>query len=131
MNRRPLGVTIVGVLILIFGILGLIGGIAALIALFVGSRPADGDQSWLANLVAVIFTMLISVIYLAVARGILIGQNGARVIVGIVTVIGLIGSIIGLFTVGFGVIVPMVIQVVILVILFGSSGSAYFRRSVY
>lgn len=126
MNRRPVGVTVVGILILIAGILGIIGALSGLLGLFAGSS-AEG-----ALLVVTIIDLLIGVVYLAVAKGIFSGSRGARLVVAIVTVLGLVVSVILLFGGGaalvFGLI-SIVIKIAILWILYGAKGKAFFERS--
>lgn len=126
MNRRPVGVTIVGILILINGILAIIGGIGGLIGLF-----ADTGAEGVILLVTII-DLVFGIIYLAVAKGIFSGSRGARLIVGIVTVLGLIVSVILLFEGGAVLVfalISIVIKILILWILYGAKGKAFFEQS--
>lgn len=126
MNRRPVGVTIVGILILIAGILGIIGALSGLLGLFADSGAEGG------LLVLTIIDLVFGVIYLAVAKGIFSGSRGARLVVAIVTVLSLVANVILLFGGGaflaFG-LVTIVIKIVILWILYGAKGKAFFEQS--
>lgn len=104
---RPIGVTIVGIIILIQGILGLLLGIIALFNLW--------DNI---NIIVAIVSLIVAIIYLAVARGLFQGRNGARIIVMIVTVISLIGAIVMLFSdqVGTGIWTGLVAVVVLAIL---------------
>ena len=81
---RPFGVTIVWLLILLTGVLGLLAGILILF-----NRNADNTAGLWYGLV----TILISVIYLLVARGIANGSRVSRLIVGALTLLSLVGGI--------------------------------------
>jgi uncharacterized membrane protein HdeD (DUF308 family) len=115
---RPIGVTIVGIIILIQGILGLILGILSLFNLW--------DD---VHIVAAIIAVVVSIIYLAVARGLFVGSNGARIIVMIVSVLALIGGIILLFTsmVGAG-IWQALIAIIVIAILSTGHAKAFFQN---
>lgn len=126
MNRRPIGVTIVGILILIAGILGIIGALAGLIGLFAESGREGG------LLLVTIIDLIFGIIYLAVAKGIFSGSRGARLIVGIITVLGLIVSVILLFGGGAALVlglISIIIKILILWILYGAKGKAFFEQS--
>lgn len=117
-GKRPVGVSVIGVLMVIFGILGVI---SAIISLF---NFKDN-----VGLISAIFLGLIALIYLAVARGVLAGSPGARMIVAIVTFISLI---VGIFTLIFASdmrmngLVQAVVAVVILAILYSKKAQAFF-----
>jgi O-antigen/teichoic acid export membrane protein len=115
---RPIGVTIIGVLMVIYGIIGVI---TAFITLF---NMQDN-----VGLVSAIVIGVVSVIYLAVARGILRGSRGARLIIAIVTVISLI---VGILTLIFSAdlrltgLVQAAFAAVILLILYSKRAQAFF-----
>lgn len=115
---RPIGVTIVGIIILIQGILGLLLGIVALFNLW--------DNI---NIIVAIVSLIVAIIYLAVARGLFQGRNGARIIVMIVTIISLIGGIIMLFSdqVGSG-IWTCIVAIVVLAILNTGRAKLFFLQ---
>lgn len=81
---RPLGVTLVGVLIVIYGLLIVLSGI-------LGVFNADVRAS--VGLITIIFMLVIGLIYLAVAKGIFDGNNFSRLLVGIITVVSLLMGI--------------------------------------
>jgi hypothetical protein len=116
MNPRPVGVTVVGILVVIFGILGIVVGILG----FIGGETAG----W--GLVALLISILIGVVYLLVAKGLFNGNNLSRLVVAIVSVIGLIAGFISLFS-NFGSgIVQMLWSAVILVLLYTAKARAFF-----
>jgi drug/metabolite transporter (DMT)-like permease len=117
---RPGGVTLVGVLIVIAGIFGLLGG---LLGLF--NADARAGLGILSLLIAVV----VSVIYLAVAKGIFDGNNFSRLLVGIVTVINLIGGVIALIFVSAARVngfVSIIFALIILALLYNRRASAFF-----
>jgi hypothetical protein len=81
---RPLGVTLVFILILIAGVLGLVAGVLVLF-----NRGDNQTVGWTYGLV----TIAISLIYLLVARGIAHGSRVSRLIVGLITLLSLAGGI--------------------------------------
>lgn len=78
-GARPFGVTLVGVIIVIEGILGLVAAVFALL------NFKDN-----VGLFSAIILGAISLVYLLVAKGLFNGNSGSRLIVGIVTVIALL-----------------------------------------
>jgi hypothetical protein len=116
MGPRPVGVTIVGILIVIAGILGIVVSILG----FIGGETAG----W--GITILIVGLLISLIYLLVAKGIFNGNRGSRLIVAIVTVIGLITGFFALFS-NFGSgIVQMIWSVIILALLYAGRAKEFF-----
>lgn len=78
---RPIGVTIVGILIVIGG-LGII--LTGVLNLF------NEEVRLSVSIVVLILMLVIGLIYLAVAKGIFDGNNFARLLVGVITVINLL-----------------------------------------
>ncbi len=78
---RPIGVTIVGILIVIGGIGLFLSGV---INLF------NDEVRLSVSIVVLIFMIVLGLIYLAVAKGIFDGNNFARLLVGVITVINLL-----------------------------------------
>lgn len=126
MNQRPVGVTVVGVLVLIAGVFYAVGGILALV-----SEVGLGIEDFAA---LPIILLVFGLIYLLVAKGLFDGSPVAQLVVGIVTVLALIGLVINLFAGGIkaeeipGFVVAAAINLLILVILFGAKGRAFFSR---
>jgi hypothetical protein len=116
MNTRPVGVTVVGILIVIAGILGIVVGVLG----FIGGETLG----W--GVLVLVLSIVIGIIYLLVAKGIFNGNSISRLIVGIVTVIGLISGIFSLFgNFGSGV-VQIIWSVVILVLLYSGRAKEFF-----
>lgn len=117
-GARPVGVTIIGAVIVIEGILLLIGGV---LGLFMGQ---DGVP-WLVPVI----TGVIGLIYVLVARGLFRGSGGARLIVGILTLIALV---IGVWTLLFysGIriqgLIQALIAIIILMVLWSPKAKAFF-----
>lgn len=123
--KRPVGVTIVGILIVVEAVLLLVGGLASLIA-----YAGDSERLGSGLLITTIVLMVFGLIYALVAKGIFGGSPGARLVVGIITVLALIASVVDLF-VGINVvavIISIIIKLVILWILYGTSGKEFFTR---
>jgi hypothetical protein len=78
---RPIGVTIVGILVLLGGLFLVIAAVAGLF---------DPEVRLGASIVTLIVMTVLGLVYLAVARGIFTGNNFSRAIVGIVSVVNLV-----------------------------------------
>ncbi|MFM8895228.1 MAG: hypothetical protein ACKOE2_07610 [Actinomycetales bacterium] len=115
---RPLGVSLVAILILLVGLGMIIRGILGLV------NGGEGP----AGIVVAIVLLIVGVIYLLVSKGIWNGNRGSRLIVAILTLIALIGSVFTLFNPGeLAVsIVQIAVSVVILALLFGGKARTYF-----
>lgn len=117
-GARPIGVTIIGFVVIIEGILGLI---AAIFGLF---NIKDNT-----GLIASIILGIIALIYLAVARGLFAGGGGSRLIVGIVTFVSLI---LGIWTLLFNTdariqgLIQALIAIIVLMVLYGPRARAFF-----
>jgi lysylphosphatidylglycerol synthetase-like protein (DUF2156 family) len=120
---RPVGVTIVGILIVISGILIIIGGVMNLF---------NEEVRLSVSIVVLILMLVIGLIYLAVAKGIFDGNNFARLLVGVITVINLL---VGLYHAIFiellrwNGIVQAVIALIILGLLFSRRATEFFTSS--
>jgi hypothetical protein len=118
---RPVGVTIVGVIILIQGALGLV---LALLAWFGADNPPGAVMG------ASIGTIIASVVYLLVAKGIFNGNNLSRLLVGIVTVISIAAGVVAVFAERIGVGAGQVIVgLIVLFLLYNRRASAFFAAS--
>jgi hypothetical protein len=117
---RPLGVTLVFVVILISGLLAVISG---LLRLF----DRGNNNTTLATAGV---TIVIGLIYLLVAKGIAGGSRGARFVVAIVTVLSLVGYVYLLFTTN-GLVLTLVIQIllglIVLGLLYSARATLFFR----
>lgn len=90
--RRPGLVTLLVVLVVISGILAVIGGVLLLIVGIGTGVDVDGMTGGVVIALAIL-TILIGVIYLAVAKGLSDGNPVSRTIVAIVTVINLVTNV--------------------------------------
>lgn len=114
--KRPFGVTLVGLVIIISGILAVIGGIVGFF---------DGvTLGW--GVVALILDIIIGIIYIALARGIFAGSAGARAIIALITVFYIIVGIIHLFDFTVLGVWQIIIGLVILALLFGGRAREFF-----
>jgi lysylphosphatidylglycerol synthetase-like protein (DUF2156 family) len=137
--RRPFGVTLLVVLIVIQGLLGVVGGITV-IALrhresFLRDVSSDANHLVTSNdlLTYGIIAIVFGVIYLLVARGLAHGNGFARFLVAIVSLLNLIGGIYlaverrgTLRTQG---ITEAVIAFIVLAILFSGRANRFFREN--
>lgn len=120
MTERPFGVSLLTILIVIYGISAVITGLLGLFSIF-------GDLGT-GLLIASIFAIILGLIYLAVAKGLWNGSSGARMIVTIITVIALIVGIFNLFssqTLWYG-IWSIVVSLIVLYLLFNARAKAFF-----
>jgi hypothetical protein len=118
METRPVGVTVVGILIVIAGILGIVVGILG----FVSGETAG----W--GIAILITSLIVGLIYLLVAKGIFNGNRGSRLIVAIFTVIGIITGFFALFTSFSDGLVRIVWGVVIMALLYAGKAKAFFAN---
>lgn len=120
---RPMGVTLVGVIIVIDGLLGVLLGVLGLFNL----NDAVGAGIW-----GVIVSMVIGIIYLLVAKGIFDGNRISRLIVAILTVINLLKGISYLFA-GREIIVngliDIIVALIVLYLLYGGKARVFFASS--
>lgn len=127
MNKRPAGVTIIGGIIVVLGVIYILGGFLALI-----SEIGLGIDDFV---LFPILMLLFGLIYVLVARGLFRGSRGAQLVVGIVTVIALIGTVVTAFYPPITVdsIVSMaiaaLIDLLILGVLFGRKGQMFFSAT--
>ncbi|MFM8351072.1 MAG: hypothetical protein ACKN9D_08370 [Actinomycetales bacterium] len=115
---RPLGVTLLAILILLVGLGMIIRGILGLV---------NGGEGG-AGIVVALVLIIVGAIYLLVSKGIWNGNRGSRLIVAILTLIALIGSVFTLLDPGELVasVVQIVVSLVILALLFAGKARAYF-----
>ncbi len=120
---RPVGVTIVGILIVISGILIIIGGVMNLF---------NEEVRLSVSIVVLILMLVIGLIYLAVAKGIFDGNNFARLLVGVITVINLLVGLSPATPVEllrWNGVVQAVIALIILGLLFSRRATEFFTSS--
>ena len=107
-RSRPLGITIIAIIMAIQGILGLIGGIMLLVS---GAGPGAMGLG--------IFTLILGVLYLILAWGLWTLQAWAFWTTVVIEVIALINGILGLISGQTGVgILSIVLPLIILIYLF-------------
>ncbi len=120
-KSRPFGVTLVFLLILIVGVLGLIAGILVLF-----NRGDNQALGWTYGITMIV----ISAIYLLVAKGIANGSRVSRLIVGIITLISLVGGIwVALVASGSRLtgVVQAALALLILFMLYNARASRFFH----
>lgn len=116
-GSRPFGVTLVGLLIVLSGIVIIIG---SLVAFFSGDSAGVG-------LVALIVSLLIGLIYVGLARGIFHGSSGARMVVALLTVISIIDGVLHLFTFLWLGLWQVLAGLIILGLLYSARAKEFFR----
>lgn len=117
-GSRPIGVTLVFIIILIEGVFALIGGIVGLFA-----------KDMNLPLISALILVLVGIVYLAVAKGLANGNSFSRLLVGIVTVIAFIGGIWTLLTASGQRItgaVEAVIALIVLALLYSGKAKQFF-----
>ncbi len=130
--RRPGLVTLLVVLVVLGGILSVIGGIALI---FFKDNPdvvvetgSSGVGLW-----AGLGTIIVGLIYLAVAKGLSNGNGFSRLIVAIVSLVSIIGGFwVGITQVGNGALSgwsSVFWAVIILLILYSPKANAFFRTN--
>lgn len=116
--QRPIGVSVVAILILLTGIGLLVRGVLGLV------RGGEGS----AGMVVAIILLVVGLAYALVAKGIWNGNKASRLIVLILSLIAIVGSVIAFSEPGERVvsIVQIVIALVILALLYGRRAREYF-----
>lgn len=118
-GTRPIGVSIITIIIVISGVLGVIAGVLALL------NFKDN-----VGLVSGLIVAVVGLIYLLVAKGLWNGSGGARLIVAIVTVISLINAVWTMIAIDgqqrFSGIGSAIVAIIVLAILYGKKANAYF-----
>lgn len=128
--KRPSGVTLVSVFVVISGVLYVILGLVAGIAATGTSNEPTGGQA--TALIPGIAILVLGLVELAVARGIFRGSNGARVIVAIVNALTIVAGFFAAVGLGSQVgtsIGPVIIAIIVLVLLYSRSANEFFARS--
>ena len=129
--RRPAGVTLLVVLILIGGVLEILGGVILILghnnATVLRETGRSGNVLFSAGVVAIV----VGLIYLLVSRGLAHGNGFTRLIVGLLSLLSLVAGVITSLT-QYGTlrtqgIVSAVIAFVILVLLYSRRANAFFR----
>ena len=116
MGPRPVGVTIVGILIVLMAIYGIFFSIAGFI-----SGNTEGLGLWV-----LLLGLVVALIYLLVAKGIFNGNRGSRLVVAIFTVLALIAGIFSLSeNLGDG-LVRVLVSVLILALLYAGRAKEFF-----
>jgi hypothetical protein len=128
MIPRPVGVTIVGVLIVISGIFAILGGILAFF-----NRTSLSEEAEALGLAmspfSLILTIIVGIIYLLVAKGLFNGNNFSRLVVGIITGISLLVGLFHLLFVSglrWAGLIQMIFALVILGLLYSRRASEFF-----
>ncbi|MCX6415072.1 MAG: hypothetical protein NTU77_10800 [Actinobacteria bacterium] len=114
-GARPFGVTLVGIIIVIGGIMNLITAVLTLFGM--------GDKGFTASIFAALLIGIIGIIYLAVAKGIFDGNNGSRLIVAIISIIDIILGVFIFFNGGFA---QILISILVLILLYSAKAKAFF-----
>jgi len=125
MTERPLGVTIIGILWILSGLLALFGGmgIAALGSLVAG--PIGG----IIGLGLGVALLVIGIIEIVLVIGCFKRWGWVWTVGDIVTIISLLMGIVNLFRTGAGALLGIVISIVILWYLFRENVKKYFGKA--
>ena len=119
---RPFGVTLVGILVVLSGLLYVVTGV-------IGLFSADMRAGF--GLITLILILVIGLIYLAVANGLFAGNNFSRLLVGLFTVISLLIGIFELIFISgarWHGLWAAVFSLIILGFLFSRNATLFFTR---
>ena len=130
---RPIGVTIVAVLLFVTGIIGVIAGIGGLVAGVNGTSAVVEGTAVNSYGVAILggWLLLSGILSIVLAFGILRGNRVARIIVTILQILNLVSFVTTLVQGGatWAVIVNGILQIAILALLWvGDQTKAFFAR---
>ena len=121
---RPIGVTVVGILVILAGLSYVISGILAIF---------NADLRASVGLLSIIVVLVLGLIYLAVAKGLFDGNNFSRLLVGIVTVVGLLFGIFQLIFVSgarWNGLFSAIFSLIILALLFSRKATLFFTARI-
>lgn len=121
-TRRPGGVTIVGILVVVMGLAMLVNGGLGL------ARGGEGP----AGIVVAVILLAVGMVYLLVAWGIFRGSRAAHLVVVVLSVIALVGSLIEVLTEEQERALSAataVIATVVLVLLFTPRARSFFKTT--
>jgi hypothetical protein len=121
MAERPLGVTIIGILWIIGGLLLLMSGIGA--ATFGGLLLGPTGTAFGAVFI------LLGLFNIIIGIGCFTGWSWVWTIGVILTLISLLNAIYAIFTIGWGALLSLLIAVIILYYLFQPNVKAYFGKA--
>ncbi len=128
--RRPGGITLLAVLIVVSGLLGLIGSIAVIIGRGNDDFVRDTGVGSSTLLWVGIVGVIIAVVYLLVARGLTRGSGLARGLAALVAVLslasGIYQAIIQSGSLRWSAIVSAVLALIVLSLLFSPRANAFF-----
>jgi hypothetical protein len=142
-TNRPLGVTIIAILIIIGGIALLIGGLLfiAFAGILSSTENSSNNSIGIASLISIPLSLgmvILGIIYLVVSYGLLKGKGWAWIITIVVTIIGLIIQIISAIITGLvsssidaalaSHFIGIIISGVIIFYLYTPNVRTYFRR---
>ncbi len=125
MAKRPLGVTILGILWILAGVLSLLGGLGIVAIGTVLAGPIGG----VIGLVFGFVFIIIGIISIILGIGCFKGWGWVWMLGVIVTIIGLVLGIYTLFTSGWSALITIIIDAIILWYLFQPNVKAYFGRA--
>ena len=128
--RRPGGITLLAVLIVVSGLLGLIGSIAVIIGRGNDDFVRDTGVGSSTLLWVGIVGVIIAVVYLLVARGLTRGSGLARGLAALVAVLslasGIYQAIIQSGSLRWSAVVSALLALIVLMLLFSPRANAFF-----
>lgn len=125
MAERPLGVTIIGILWIIGGLIMLLGGLGAAAFGAVIGGPIGG----VIGLVLGFTLIIVGIIEIILGIGCFKAWGWVWTVGVIITIISLVMGIIDLFTSGMGALIGIIISGIILWYLFQANVKRYFGKS--
>ena len=128
--RRPGGITLLAVLIVVSGLLGLIGSIAVIIGRGNDDFVRDTGVGSSTLLWVGIVGVIIAVVYLLVARGLTRGSGLARGLAALVAVLslasGIYQTIIQSGSLRWSAVISALLALIVLLLLFSPRANAFF-----
>lgn len=131
--KRPVGVAIIAILVIIQGVFAVLGGIGFIIERndddFLSTISATSNEASATGWGLLIYGVIALLVGFAVWRG----ANWGRAVVGILEVIVIIGAVIGMFSLGstyfWHSLWSIFFALVILFLLFNPRATEYFERA--
>ena len=131
-TTRPLGVTIISILMIISGIVSIVSGLIGVVgALSLSTISPQSDVATLSvGLMGVsIFIFILGIATLAIAWGLLKGKRWAWIITVIISIISILLSVVGIAMGGYYQVISLILYGIILYYLYKTDVKTYFGKT--
>ena len=131
-TNRPLGVTIISILMILSGIVSIVSGLIGVVgALSLSTISPQSDVATLSiGLMGVsVFIIILGIATLAIAWGLLKGKRWAWTITVIISIISILLSLVGIAIGGYYQVISLILYGIILYYLYKTDVKTYFGKT--